>query len=110
VISKTQYQEKLRYWGFVKNSRSSDWKIVHHRIQKRKKQDKLSVVYRRGRRVEAKKLNKESRHDYSSVLELFNPSSTQTPIQPIIVNCQPDLLSDVPEDAQRVCHLYTIRQ
>jgi hypothetical protein len=86
VISKTQYEEKLRHWGFAKNSRSSDWKIVHHKIQKRKKQDKPSVVYRRGRRVEAKKLNKESRHNYSSVLELFNPSGTQTPVNQMFVN------------------------
>jgi hypothetical protein len=44
------------------------------------------VVYRWGRRVEAKKLNKESRHNYSSVLELFNPSGTQTPVNQMFVN------------------------
>jgi hypothetical protein len=60
------------------------------------------VVYKRGRRVEAKKLNKESRHNYSSVLELFNSSSTQISISPTFVSRQTDLLSDIPEDARRL--------
>jgi Clr5 domain len=62
--SKGRYETQFRKWNLRKNLRSSEWKYVSHRIQKRKKEGKESVVYFNRDAIAPEKVKKEiSRHD-----------------------------------------------
>jgi hypothetical protein len=49
-----------------------NWKVIHGKIERREEQGKRSAVYRSGKNVHMEKLNKEKRHDYRKIEELFN--------------------------------------
>jgi hypothetical protein len=60
---KAQYERQFKKWGARKNLRETEWKFIHHRTQKRKREGKESVAYVDDILVPPKKLKKEvSRH------------------------------------------------
>jgi Clr5 domain len=62
--SKGRYETRFQKWNLRKNLRSSEWKYVSHRIQKRKREGKESVVYFNRVAIAPEKVKKEiSRHD-----------------------------------------------
>jgi hypothetical protein len=65
--SKGRYETQFQKWNLRKNLRSSEWKYVSHRIQKRKREGKESVVYFNRVAIAPEKVRKEiSRHDVPS--------------------------------------------
>jgi hypothetical protein len=55
----------LKKFGYKKNRSRTDWQTIAHKIEKRKKATKKSVVYFDGQLVSAKQLSKEiSRQGY----------------------------------------------
>ena len=65
--SKGRYETQFQKWNLRKNLRSSEWKYVSHRIQKRKREGKESVVYFNRVAIAPEKVKKEiSRHDVPS--------------------------------------------
>lgn len=63
VNSKGCYETQFRKWNLRKNLRSSEWEYVSHRIQKRKREGKESVVYFNRVAIAPEKVKKEiSRH------------------------------------------------
>jgi hypothetical protein len=62
--SKGRYETQFQKWNLRKNLRSSEWKYVSHRIQKRKREGKESVVYFNRVAIAPEKVKKEiSRHN-----------------------------------------------
>ena len=62
--SKGRYETQFQKWNLRKNLRSSEWKYVSRRIQKRKREGKESVVYFNRVAIAPEKVKKEiSRHD-----------------------------------------------
>ena len=67
--SKGRYETQFQKWNLRKNLRSSEWKYVSHRIQKRKREGKESVVYFNRVAIAPEKVKKEiSRHDVPTYL------------------------------------------
>lgn len=61
--SKAQYERHFKIWNFRKNLNDVEWKFVHHRIEKRKRNDKGSVLQVDGIAIPNKRVKKEiSRH------------------------------------------------
>jgi len=75
--SKGRYETQFQKWNLRKNLRSSEWKYVSYRIQKRKREGKESVVYFNRVAIAPEKVKKEiSRHDvptYHSSNLIFVP-------------------------------------
>jgi hypothetical protein len=70
---KAQYEKRFKEWGFKKNHTKEDWKIMGHKVGKRKRAAKESDVYIDGEMMPRKKLQKEiSRQGYMSFTELLN--------------------------------------
>jgi hypothetical protein len=67
--SKGRYETQFRKWDLRKNLKSSEWKWVSHRIQKRKREGKKSVVYFSRVAIAPEKVKKEiSRHNAPTYL------------------------------------------
>ncbi|KAI8401876.1 hypothetical protein FOFC_18747 [Fusarium oxysporum] len=74
AVTKAQLEYKLKLWGFRRNISGATWAIINHRIAKREREGKDSQVVYRGRRLEAKTVEKErKRHCYKSTLDKFVP-------------------------------------
>lgn len=58
--SKSQYETAFNNWGLRKNMNGSDWKFIHHRIEKRKaiSIEKGSEVLFNGKLVPAKRVKR----------------------------------------------------
>lgn len=68
--SKAQYERRLGKWGFVKKTTKGSWQIGSHKIEKRKKEGKDTLVYRDGVLVPPDKVTKEiSRQGRLTTLE-----------------------------------------
>lgn len=69
-LSKSQYETRLKAWGFSKNDSNIPaviWKHVGYKIAKRKRDDEDSAVFIDGALIDQKRLKKEtSRHSYST--------------------------------------------
>jgi hypothetical protein len=108
--SKGRYETQFQKWNLRKNLRSSEWKYVSHRIQKRKREGKESVVYFNRVAIAPEKVKKEiSRHDMPTYLSgnpIFVPknevneltiSAEPTPKTPDEVSvCTPASAATVP--------------
>src|ERR1700722_8941906 len=67
--SKGRYETQFQKWNLRKNLRSSEWKYVSHRIHRRKREGKESVVYLNRVAIAPEKVKKEiSRHDVPTYL------------------------------------------
>ena len=108
--SKGRYETQFQKWNLRKNLRSSEWKYVSHRIQKRKREGKESVVYFNRVAIAPEKVKKEiSRHDVPTYLSgnpIFVPrndvdeltiSAASTPKTPNEVSvCTPAFAATAP--------------
>ncbi|KAL3430227.1 hypothetical protein BDV09DRAFT_199842 [Aspergillus tetrazonus] len=77
-----QYERQLKTWKFCKKRTGVDWKIIGHKIRKRERQGKLSLVMSGDEVVPEKKIKKEtSRHAFTTfeALKLENGSVPATP-------------------------------
>jgi hypothetical protein len=67
--SKGRYETQFQKWNLRKNLRSSEWKYVSHRLHRRKREGKESVVYLNRVAIAPEKVKKEiSRHDVPTYL------------------------------------------
>lgn len=67
-ISKSQYEDRFRKWGFRKNLKGAEWGVIRHHVSKRKREGKDSNLYVDGILVPAKKVRKEtSRNTFVSL-------------------------------------------
>ena len=57
--SKSQYEHRLRKWGFRKNFTRDEWRAIHYRIDIRKRLGKDSDLYVGGTLISQRKLRKE---------------------------------------------------
>jgi len=57
--SKAQYERQFKKWNLRKYLNNSDWEYIHHRVEKRKKDGKESVVYSGDIEVPPKRIKKE---------------------------------------------------
>lgn len=72
VDSKAQYERQFNKWKFRKNRKHPEWKFVHHRIAKRKRNGKESNLYIGGVLIPTKKIHKEtSRHNFPTIHERY---------------------------------------
>ncbi|KAF8247193.1 hypothetical protein K440DRAFT_479801, partial [Wilcoxina mikolae CBS 423.85] len=61
--TKAQYERHFKMWNFRKNLNDDEWKFVHNRMEKRKRNDKDSVLRVDGIEIPNKRVKKEiSRH------------------------------------------------
>ncbi|KAF4633915.1 hypothetical protein G7Y89_g4202 [Cudoniella acicularis] len=58
--SKAQYELQFKKWNFRKNQTAEEWKILAHKIVKRKREQKDSEVSFNGKLISPKKLRKET--------------------------------------------------
>jgi|ERR1700722_4540016 len=77
--SKGCYETQFQKWNLRKNLKDEEWKYVSHRIQKREREGKESVVYFNRVAIAPEKVKKEmSRHDvptYRSGNPIFVPKN-----------------------------------
>jgi hypothetical protein len=57
--SKSQYETRLKNWGFQKNATSDHWRLINNVIEMRELLGKDSEVFLRGKLVKKEKLKKE---------------------------------------------------
>ena len=72
---KSQYELQFKKWQFRKNRTAGEWKIVAHKLMKRKLKHKETEVILNGKFINPKKLSKETRR-YGSIstgIEHFPP-------------------------------------
>jgi hypothetical protein len=69
---KAQYQTLFKKFGWKKNRKSHDLRIVKRKVEKRKENGKQTAVYYRGNLMSEKQLTKEfSRHAPISIRDLI---------------------------------------
>ncbi|KAL2797432.1 hypothetical protein BJX66DRAFT_92549 [Aspergillus keveii] len=67
-----QYDRKFKEWGFRKNLKSKEWRIVKSRVEKSKRAGKQCDIFVGGMLVPKDKLEKEiRRNDFPSIQERF---------------------------------------
>ena len=57
---KSQYELQFKKWQFRKNCTAEGWKIVAHKLTKRKREQKETEVFLNGNLIHPKKLKKET--------------------------------------------------
>jgi len=68
VYSKSQFETKLKSWGFAKYAKKIEWKALEQIVAKRKAEGKLTDVYLYGERLKQSKVRKETtRHRHGSL-------------------------------------------
>lgn len=67
--SKSQYERQFKAWGFKKNLTSTDWGDIAHRIGKRKRQGKESMIRFNDAIIASKKVKKEISRQVKPELE-----------------------------------------
>lgn len=61
---KAQYERRFKKWGFQRNKKSADWKIIAFKVTKRKREMKETEVRIDGDIIPTKKLKELSRYGY----------------------------------------------
>ncbi|ETS74192.1 hypothetical protein PFICI_14058 [Pestalotiopsis fici W106-1] len=95
VASKSQYEAKLKEWGFSKNIPVNTWKHVGHKIEKRKREGKDSVISINGVEISAKRVKKETSRHFYSVAQRLEIERNNAP-------SPPDLSVATPASTQEV--------
>ncbi|OTA58342.1 ankyrin [Hypoxylon sp. EC38] len=80
-VTTPKLRTRLKQWGFQKNLSREEWQYVNHSIEKRKAQDKDSVIILSGMRLSQEEMKK--RRERHKVVSLFNkwipPPSPEPP-------------------------------
>ncbi|KAH8700390.1 fungal-specific transcription factor domain-containing protein [Talaromyces proteolyticus] len=80
--SKAMYERQLKKWGFHKNLKGNDWKIIQYKIEKRKRDGKRTDVYIRNTLVPEKKVKKEISRHAATIWETFYARNAPSPKTP----------------------------
>ncbi|KAI9671342.1 MAG: Ankyrin-2 [Alyxoria varia] len=98
--SKSQYERHFKKWGFRKNLKSSEWKAIHHKIDKRKREGKDSDLYVDGTMIKKQKVRKETSRN-TCISTKYRSTKESSPLMPDeTVVCTPEatMASLIPVD------------